>query len=84
MYLNELSLLSQKSEVPPKSKGDVLQHAIAGKAYLLVAEGNLLVNDLPARKGDGVAISDEASITLTAQTEAELLVIEVPGLIDAR
>ena len=66
------------------SKGDVLQHAIAGKAYLLVAEGNLLVNDLPARKGDGVAISDEASITLTAQTEAELLVIEVPGLIDAR
>ena len=42
------------------------------------------MNDLPARKGDGVAISDEASITLTAQTEAELLVIEVPGLIDAR
>ena len=31
------------------SKGNALQHAIAGKAYLLVAEGNLLV-----RKGVGV------------------------------
>ena len=66
------------------SKGNALQHAIAGKAYLLVAEGNLLVNDLPARKGDGFAISDEASITLTTQTGADLLVIEAPGLIDAR
>ena len=54
MYLNELSLLSQKSEVLPKSKGD------------------------------GVAISDEGSVTLKAETEAEVLVIEVPGLIDAR
>ena len=66
------------------NKGDALQHAIAGKAYLLVAEGNLLVNDLDAHKGDGVAINDEGSVTLKAETEAEVLVIEVPGLQDAR
>ncbi len=66
------------------NKGDALQHAIAGKAYLLVAEGNLLVNDLDAHKGDGVAINDEGNVTLKAETEAEVLVIEVPGLQDAR
>ena len=66
------------------NKGDALQHAISGKAYLLVAEGNLLVNDLDAHKGDGVAINDEGSVTLKAETEAEVLVIEVPGLQDAR
>ena len=66
------------------NKGDALQHAIAGKAYLLVAEGNLLVNDLDAHKGDGIAINDEGSVTLKAETEAEVLVIEVPGLQDAR
>ena len=66
------------------NKGDALQHAIAGKAYLLVAEGNLLVNELDAHKGDGVAINDEGSVTLKAETEAEVLVIEVPGLQDAR
>jgi len=66
------------------NKGDALQHAIAGKAYLLVAEGNLLVNDLDAHKGDGVAMNDEGSVTLKAETEAEVLVIEVPGLQDAR
>jgi len=66
------------------NKGKALQHAIAGKAYLLVAEGNLLVNDLDAHKGDGVAINDEGSVTLKAEKEAEVLVIEVPGLQDAR
>ena len=66
------------------SKGDTLHHAIAGKAYLLIAEGDLLVNDLHTRKGDGVAISDEGNVTLKAETEAEVLIIEVPGLQDAR
>ena len=66
------------------NNGDALQHAISGKAYLLVAEGNLLVNDLDAHKGDGVAINDEGSVTLKAETEVEVLVIEVPGLQDAR
>ena len=42
------------------------------------------MNDLDAHKGDGVAINDEGNVTLKAETEAEVLVIEVPGLQDAR
>ena len=61
-----------------------LIHPISGKGYLLVCEGEVQVNDILARKGDGIAISEEVSITLKARAEAELLVIEVPGLIEAR
>ena len=42
------------------------------------------MRDLPAHKGDGVAISDEVSVNITAMSDAEVLVIEVPGLQDAR
>jgi len=65
-------------------EGEEINHSILGKAYLLVAEGDILINDLHAKKGDGIAISDEASINLKAITEAELLIIEVPGLHSAR
>jgi len=43
-----------------------------------------LVNGLTARKRDGIAISEEDSITLKAKSEAELLVIEVLGLTSVR
>ena len=42
------------------------------------------MKDLPAHKGDGVAISDDVSVNITAKSDAEVLVIEVPGLQDAR
>lgn len=66
------------------NKGDEITHNIIGKAYLLIAEGEAMVNQLHAKKGDGIAITDEVSITLKAKTEAELLIIEVPGISDAR
>ena len=66
------------------NKGDEITHNINGKAYLLIAEGEATVNNLHAKKGDGIAITDEVSITLKAKTEAELLIIEVPGISDAR
>ena len=61
-----------------------IEHPIQGKAYLLISEGDVIVRDLPAHKGDGVAISDEVSVNITAKSDAEVLVIEVPGLQDAR
>ncbi|MEK9598740.1 MAG: hypothetical protein VW171_07715, partial [Alphaproteobacteria bacterium] len=36
------------------------------------------------QKGDGIAISDEKTVTLEAKTNAELLIIEVPGMNDPR
>ena len=61
-----------------------LTHQITGIAYLLVSEGEVKVNDTLAQKGDGIAISDEDSITITAENNAEILIIEVPGQEEAR
>ena len=61
-----------------------LTHHITGKAYLLVSEGEIEVNDIHAKKGDGIAISQEKSVQLKATSEAEILIIEVPGLKSAR
>ena len=61
-----------------------ITHLIAGKGYLLVAEGEVSVNDILAQKDDGVTINKEASVILTAKTDTELLIIEVPGLEEAR
>ncbi|MCE2517206.1 MAG: pirin family protein [Alphaproteobacteria bacterium] len=65
-------------------EGRELAHQITGKAYLLVSEGEVLVNTIHAKKGDGIAISDEKTVTLNAKTDAELLIIEVPGMNEAR
>ena len=61
-----------------------ITHQIKGKAYLLVSEGEVSVNDILARKGDGIAISNERNIHLSTRTDAEVLIIEVPGAINAR
>ncbi len=61
-----------------------LRHAIKGKAYVLVSDGSVQVNEMLAHKGDGIAISDETAITLQAAPTAEILIIEVPGMIAAR
>lgn len=61
-----------------------LKHQIKGKAYLLVSEGEVVVDELHAQKGDGIAISDEGSVTIIAKTDVEILIIEVPGIREAR
>ena len=61
-----------------------MTHPITGKTYLLVVDGSVLVNEIFAKKGDGITISNEASIALVEKSEAELLIIEVPGLKDVR
>ena len=64
--------------------GTMLDHTIHGKAYLLVAEGTLTVNGQSGEKGDGFAISDELQLAIAATGDVELLIIEVPGLVNAR
>jgi redox-sensitive bicupin YhaK (pirin superfamily) len=66
------------------AKGDRLKHAITGQAYLLVSEGKVTVNGRAATKGDGVAMSGESHANLAADSDAEILIIEVPGKQRAR
>jgi len=47
------------------------------KVYLVPVRGAVRVNGVPANPRDGVAISDEASITITATDETEVVAVEV-------
>ena len=66
------------------NKGDEITHNIFGKAYILISEGTINVSGNIAKKGDGLAISDEKLVKLKALSDSELLIIEVPGKENAR
>ena len=57
--------------------GQMLTHAISGRAYILVSEGSLRIGDIDAVRGDGVTVENQSSIDITAQGDADVLIIEV-------
>ena len=65
-------------------KGAQITHQIKGIAYLLVSEGQIELEGTKGAKGDGFAISKTSQIHIHARDDAEILVIEVPGLKKAR
>ena len=46
-------------------------------AYLVPVNGSVTVNGVTANARDGVAISDERSVTITATQATELVVVDV-------
>ncbi len=64
--------------------GTDLTHHITGQAYLLVSDGSLTVDDKMTHKGEGIAISGASQISLAANDDCEVLIIEVAGLQNAR
>ena len=60
------------------SKGTTIIHQIVNQAYLLVVDGALEVDGERIEKGDGVEIVDLKELTLTAVTEAQVLLLDVP------
>lgn len=62
----------------PVIAGSVLRHAIKHQAYLLVSKGAITLDGHSLTKGDGAEIRNVDSINLTAETDAEVLVIDVP------
>jgi redox-sensitive bicupin YhaK (pirin superfamily) len=61
------------------AEGQTTELALApGRAaYLVPVNGTVTVNGVTARARDGVAISDERSVTITATAATELVVVEV-------
>ncbi|MEQ1759961.1 MAG: pirin family protein [Vicinamibacterales bacterium] len=59
--------------------GESVTHAIpTGRhAWIQCATGGLIVNGVPLKAGDGLAVSDEARLTITATRDAELLVFDL-------
>ena len=57
--------------------GQTLMHAISGRAYILVSEGSLRIGDIDAVRGDGITVEGQDSIDIIAQSDADVLIIEV-------
>ncbi|MGC6517677.1 MAG: pirin family protein [Candidatus Puniceispirillaceae bacterium] len=66
------------------TKGAKITHALSSMAYILISEGSVDVSGIKSHKGDGLAVSNERKISLTALSEAEILIIEIPGKVKAR
>jgi redox-sensitive bicupin YhaK (pirin superfamily) len=58
--------------------GEAVTQTIKHQAYILASEGSFLINGLLMNKGDGAELTDEKTITIIAQTDAEILIIDVP------
>jgi len=58
--------------------GDTITYRLAHgrRAYLVPAVGNVEVNGVALNARDGAAIADEAEITITAQADAELVMVD--------
>ena len=65
-------------------KKNLINHHINGQAYLLISKGSVNINSINGLSGDGIAIKDEERICIEASQDTELLLIEIPGLIEAR
>jgi quercetin 2,3-dioxygenase len=60
------------------AKDTTLTHPITHQAYVLASQGTFTVNDTRLEQGDGAEITDAPTLTITALTECEILVMDVP------
>lgn len=58
--------------------GAEITQPIKHQAYILASEGRFTVNGKQLQKGDGAEITAENTLTIKAETDAEILVIDVP------
>lgn len=59
-------------------KGVEITHPIIHQAYLLVSDGELEIDGVKMKKGDGAEITGLSSVTLKALSNTDVLVIDVP------
>lgn len=60
------------------SAGATLSHSLDGGAYLLISEGQVMLDGVELSKGDGVAITDVRDMVVAIQQDSELVLIELP------
>ena len=64
-----------------KIKNTTIKHDIMGKAYVLMSSGTAKLDNYVINEGDGVSISNLNHIEISTENEAEMLIIDVPGLL---
>ena len=60
--------------------GANIQQPIKHQAYILASSGSFKVNDTVLNQGDGAEVTDTHNLTITAEKDAEILVIDVPNI----
>jgi redox-sensitive bicupin YhaK (pirin superfamily) len=60
------------------TKGIELVQPLKHQAYVLASAGSITVNGVVMHQGDGAEIVDESTVTITANSDAEVLVIDAP------
>jgi redox-sensitive bicupin YhaK (pirin superfamily) len=58
--------------------GTEIRQAIRGDAYLLASFGSFSANGAILKQGDGAEVTGDKMLTLKAETDAEILIIDVP------
>lgn len=61
------------------AKGTSVTQPIKHQAYVLASVGDIEVNGKQMKQGDGAEITGESSLVITALSDAEVLVIDVPA-----
>ncbi len=61
-------------------KGTVIDQPVFHQIYLLVSEGEIILDGMLLSKGDGAEITDVESFTIEASETSEVLVIDVPKI----
>jgi len=59
-------------------QGTVIEQTIKEQAYLLCSHGTFEANEVALKKGDGAEITDTNKITITAKSDCEVLLIDLP------
>lgn len=58
--------------------GTLLTQPLDGAGYLLVSEGEIVLNDATLQKGDAAILTGEKLLSLKAHTDSELVLIDLP------
>lgn len=59
-------------------KGTALTQPVKHQAYILASSGNIVINGKMMKQGDGAEVIDEPILSINADSDAEILVIDVP------
>ena len=59
--------------------GTKIEQPIKHQAYVLASEGNFTINGQKLNPGDGAEVTDSKTLSITADTDAEIIVIDVPA-----
>ena len=61
------------------TKGTTLEQTVKHQAYVLASVGSFTVNGKTLKQGDGAEVVGEDTLSITALSDAEILVIDVPN-----